>query len=140
MSKILLYTKIIVAAAILSLSAAMLLLRGFLPEDADYSETTQMIPLVPGNNRIGNVLITISQTGQALRAEKIDRKATHTFLSFRNFRTFLIAGTPFLPLLGLLHFLFLVRQTAENTFHHNIRKVCMGCFLIRFGLPTRYLS
>lgn len=108
--------KTILFGLVLSVAAAMPLLVNLLPYDVDYEKSTETITLVPGRNQIGDAIITIDRSNKALHAEQINRQVTNTRSSFRNSRTFLSGGMPFLSLLAFCFF-FLWYDKQQKTWY-----------------------
>ena len=112
----LLLIKTILFGAVLSLLAVLPLLGNRFSKRLDYKEKNQSVELKPGENWIGDLIITLDQRGRVLKVKKIKHRITGRFLGFRNLRTFLFAGMPFVPLLAFCIFFLWSEEQPKTPF------------------------
>lgn len=62
-------------------------------------QTTEVVSLKPGHNRIDDVQLILDQAGYLQRVRKFNYRASNRFSGFLNFRLFLEGGVSFLSLL-----------------------------------------
>lgn len=89
--------KLLLIGVVLSVLAIMPLSYQFVPRHVDYKETTKVISLKPGLNRIGQVAFILSPDGKVLKAEKIERHLVHKPFGFKSWKSFFGNAAPFFP-------------------------------------------
>lgn len=121
--------KVVLIGVALSVLAIMPLSYQLASRHVDYKETTKAIPLKPGLNRIGQVLLILGPAGEVLQAQRIKRRIVHKVLNFKNLRAFLGNIAPFVSSLCLCLFFFWYERQQKNPYVLALKRYVCIIFL-----------
>lgn len=121
--------KAIIIGVIISILALLPLIEEFIPHNVKYNKTTEVIQLKTGLNQFNNLELIIGKGNKIVQAKKVNHQIIDEFLGFKDFKTFLLMGSPYFSIMGLCIFVFWYNNQQKSRILIKLKNYALAIFL-----------